>query len=553
MDDLALIEKLQQENQKVLEQNAKTQESRKNIKKDYVQLREKLSTLADKTTLPVMIPVGSVGFFPGTLIHTNEMMVLLGDNWFAERSTKQSIEIVDRRIQLIDRQLADLNEECKNMKSYLQFGHQFQQDKEEYNGIKEIKEELPAEPALVSKGKRQAHTPKHNLTERKVIFKSESTNVVASDPSPINHDELLARLNQLEKEEEEESLRENEETLKHLLSSNQTPAGSSDINNKSRPESDNQSNMSKKQLHQHCRSFDETTLQDNNKRHVKFDTDTSGQDEACGTNIITFSHTSTSQRERSASESDLRCMRKELKSPADIYDQFLQQHTQEDNEPPLKSILKKDSRSNSTENLKLKPILKTSPEHRPDTSEYNMEEPNSILKTPPDTQSSERRPATPEYVNLDEPRPILKTTSIDNSNQLIHSEILLDDPKPILKSFHEVHFSDATIIDDVYDSTNDEMRSILKQSNSSASPLKRPGTPEEDRKSILKSPNSKLNNDAASAFKDSSRPILKNNEAFSANVVEHNAAESLNRNDVEQKEVTSSKPVSRFKASRQKR
>jgi len=67
-------------------------------------------------------------------------------------------------------------------------------------------------------------------------------------------------LNQLEKEEEEESLRENEETLKHLLSSNQTPAGSSDINNKSRPESDNQSNMSKKQLHQHCRSFDETTL-----------------------------------------------------------------------------------------------------------------------------------------------------------------------------------------------------------------------------------------------------------------------------------------------------
>ena len=36
---------------------------------------------------------------PGQMVHTNEVMVLLGDNWFAERSAKQAAEIAGRRIQ----------------------------------------------------------------------------------------------------------------------------------------------------------------------------------------------------------------------------------------------------------------------------------------------------------------------------------------------------------------------------------------------------------------------------------------------------------------------
>lgn len=33
----------------------------------------------------------------GQLYHTNEVMVLLGDNWFAQRTAKQAIEIAERR------------------------------------------------------------------------------------------------------------------------------------------------------------------------------------------------------------------------------------------------------------------------------------------------------------------------------------------------------------------------------------------------------------------------------------------------------------------------
>ena len=36
---------------------------------------------------------------PGQIVHSNEVMVLLGDNWFAERSAKQASEIAGRRIQ----------------------------------------------------------------------------------------------------------------------------------------------------------------------------------------------------------------------------------------------------------------------------------------------------------------------------------------------------------------------------------------------------------------------------------------------------------------------
>ena len=36
---------------------------------------------------------------PGKLIHTNEILAMLGDNWFVERSTKQAVGIVERRLE----------------------------------------------------------------------------------------------------------------------------------------------------------------------------------------------------------------------------------------------------------------------------------------------------------------------------------------------------------------------------------------------------------------------------------------------------------------------
>ena len=39
-----------------------------------------LKTLPDKVSYPVMVPFGSVAFFPGRLIHTNECVVNIGQH-----------------------------------------------------------------------------------------------------------------------------------------------------------------------------------------------------------------------------------------------------------------------------------------------------------------------------------------------------------------------------------------------------------------------------------------------------------------------------------------
>lgn len=44
------------------------------------------------------VPIGKHAFFPGQLVHTNEIMVLLGDNHFIERSVRQADGIADRRL-----------------------------------------------------------------------------------------------------------------------------------------------------------------------------------------------------------------------------------------------------------------------------------------------------------------------------------------------------------------------------------------------------------------------------------------------------------------------
>ena len=59
------------------------------------------------------MPISKMGFMPGKLIHTNEILVLLGENWFVTRSAKQAIEIIKRRLVGVDKQLHDLNKEKK--------------------------------------------------------------------------------------------------------------------------------------------------------------------------------------------------------------------------------------------------------------------------------------------------------------------------------------------------------------------------------------------------------------------------------------------------------
>ncbi|KAJ2643501.1 uri1, prefoldin-like chaperone [Coemansia sp. RSA 1694] len=60
-----------------------------------------------------MVPVGPLAFFPGKLIHTNEILVSLGDNWFTERSAKQAAAIAKRREEFVDEKIRESRREIK--------------------------------------------------------------------------------------------------------------------------------------------------------------------------------------------------------------------------------------------------------------------------------------------------------------------------------------------------------------------------------------------------------------------------------------------------------
>ncbi|XP_057291214.1 RNA polymerase II subunit 5-mediating protein homolog [Hydractinia symbiolongicarpus] len=530
MEDLSYLDKLKYEQKKVLQENEKSRAKKTEIRDEYIKLKEKLQTFSDEITRPTMVPIGEIAFFPGHFIHTNEITVLLGENWFVERSSKQALEITERRIKMVDAQLSELMKEFDNMKAHMEYTNHFQAIQDEHNDIQEIKEEIDDFTGAQKIKRRKAHVPKHDLIQRSVQPKVENTKTIdknseefsSNKDSTINHNELLARLNELEKEEEEEEEKEHSKIMNEILAGTYKPdesEGNTSGNNAS------------------------VVRKGGEHKHVQFDSDVDDARNSDGEhegieNVIKFQHSSDVQRERSASESDV--TRKNVNSPADIYEQYRRSDkTHDTDERPLKSILKKDSRSNSNENLRLRPILKTSPEHRPGTPEYTLDDqPKPILKTPPDTQGSERRPGTPEYGLSDEPRPILKS-HYDTTD---------------CKSKSEVHFSESNSY--VADYYNDETRSILKsgdidryQSNNDDEQKK--VLKHEQPKTILKSPEAVRANKVLESCAEP-RPILKHHssEAFFGEIVERDGASIMSQFH---RVTTSQKPVSRFKASRLER
>ncbi|KAJ1645993.1 hypothetical protein IWQ61_010248, partial [Dispira simplex] len=97
-------------NSRIASQDAIAQKYKK-LLADYEALSQRLTTLPDETNYDVQVPFGPLAFFPGKLIHTNEIMVLLGDNWFVERSTKQANAIVSRRMEYVQEKLDQLQQE----------------------------------------------------------------------------------------------------------------------------------------------------------------------------------------------------------------------------------------------------------------------------------------------------------------------------------------------------------------------------------------------------------------------------------------------------------
>lgn len=97
--------------------------------KEYDNLVSTLKELPQKTSHQILMPVcGGLAFFDARIVHTNEIMVLLGDNWFAERSAAQAVEIAHRRIAFLQREKEVLDIEHQRIAERLKLLGQQQQE-----------------------------------------------------------------------------------------------------------------------------------------------------------------------------------------------------------------------------------------------------------------------------------------------------------------------------------------------------------------------------------------------------------------------------------------
>ncbi|EMR09352.1 hypothetical protein PNEG_02305 [Pneumocystis murina B123] len=121
--------------------------------KEYEKLRSFLVDISKTTRRPYLVPFSEKGFIPGFLVHTNEILVLYGENWFVERSSVQAIDIVDRRLEYVNNCLKTLDKKKKDLKSYLDHVIKTNEGKiynEEGLPIVEIREELNEDGSIAN-------------------------------------------------------------------------------------------------------------------------------------------------------------------------------------------------------------------------------------------------------------------------------------------------------------------------------------------------------------------------------------------------------------------
>uniref|UniRef100_G1NSG4 Protein phosphatase 1 regulatory subunit 19 n=1 Tax=Myotis lucifugus TaxID=59463 RepID=G1NSG4_MYOLU len=171
------------------------------VEDDYGALQERLGTLPDKLSYSIMVPFGPFAFMPGKLVHTNEVTVLLGDNWFAKCSAKQAVGLVEHRKGHVRKTIDDLKKVMTNFESRVEFTEDLQKMSDAAGDIVDIREEIKSD--FKFKGKiakhRIAHKP-HSKPKTSNSFEADFANVESKDL--LADQELWARLEELERQEE---------------------------------------------------------------------------------------------------------------------------------------------------------------------------------------------------------------------------------------------------------------------------------------------------------------------------------------------------------------
>ncbi|CAL1595605.1 unnamed protein product [Knipowitschia caucasica] len=197
--------RLREEHEKVVKDCESRIDHWKKVSGDYEALNDRLKTLPDKLAYDIMVPFGPLAFMPGKLVHTNEVTVLLGDNWFAKCSAKQAQKIVDHRMKHVKHELDELTKTVKNFEARVGFAKDLETMALNKRDYVDIREDFGNNEEGVHKGKRRiALKPKSKPKLGPVIDLKEEDEEDEGEAhkSVLSEQELWARLDELEKLEQ---------------------------------------------------------------------------------------------------------------------------------------------------------------------------------------------------------------------------------------------------------------------------------------------------------------------------------------------------------------
>ncbi|MED6216075.1 hypothetical protein PIB30_004102 [Stylosanthes scabra] len=143
--------------------------------------------LPEELSHEIMVPFGKAAFFPGRLIHTNEFLVLLGEGYYAERTSKQTAEILRRRGKALDSQVDSLEAMIKDLQAEANFFGQTIAEAAE--GLVEIREDYIEEDT-------------HGEESKSGPLKQHTSDLEKTEANNEEYTRMVARLDELEKEEE---------------------------------------------------------------------------------------------------------------------------------------------------------------------------------------------------------------------------------------------------------------------------------------------------------------------------------------------------------------
>ncbi|KAJ3402105.1 uri1, prefoldin-like chaperone [Chytriomyces hyalinus] len=214
------IARYQQQVEQLIAKAEQDLERCKQHEQDYSSLDKFLQSVPLTIRRNYNVPIGKLAFMKGHIIHTNEVLVSLGDNWFVDQSVAQAKGIVKRRKEYAADNTRAKNEEIEQLKKRLNFADTKMIDPEgdavNEEGLKfvEIQEQEDEEGNVVYD---KAALQEANQQTPELETVAESSNLSAPKKSALTKEmdefdlALLRRIEELEREDGEPDISDSDE------------------------------------------------------------------------------------------------------------------------------------------------------------------------------------------------------------------------------------------------------------------------------------------------------------------------------------------------------